>query len=319
MEPSKPSVSNSGDFYQSSTHSSELDLIDLLKSVYKQRLLVVLITVICALIAAGYLIFAPVIYRSDILLVPAVNSSDLGVSGGLGSLAALAGVNIGGDQLDKPQLAVEILKSRKFIANFIEKYDLYYKVLAVESWNKGENELVIDKNIYDGKSWLEYNDPNDSTRPSIQKSVHYFRQLFSVSVDKNTQLITITVEHYSPFIAKVWASELVNQINEDMRLLDLAEANQSLIYLEKQISNTNNSDMKELLFSLVEEQTKTIVLANIRKEYVFKVIDPAIVSEKKYKPFTLLILIGAVFFGVFCGIVTVLFRILLFPINNQND
>jgi hypothetical protein len=50
-----------------------------------------------------------------------------------------------------------------------------------------------------------------------------------------------------------------------------------------------------MLFSLIEEQTKTVMLGNVRDEYVFKTIDPAVVSELKEKPKRAIIVVVATF------------------------
>ena len=45
-------------------------------------------------------------------------------------------------------------------------------------------------------------------------------------------------------------------------------------FLQQQLERTEIADIREVLYRLIEEQTKTIMFAEVRKEYVFKVIDP---------------------------------------------
>ena len=47
---------------------------------------------------------------------------------------------------------------------------------------------------------------------------------------------------------------------------DIEEAEKSIAYLQQQISQTNIADLRTALYSLVEEQTKTLMLANVRDE-----------------------------------------------------
>ena len=42
--------------------------------------------------------------------------------------------------------------------------------------------------------------------------------------------------------------------------------------------------LDEVFAQLIEEQTKTIMLANVSKDYVFDVIDPPVAPELKSKP-----------------------------------
>src|SRR5690606_2577491 len=91
--------------------------------------------------------------------------------------------------------------------------------------------------------------------------------------------------------------KLTQAINTEMRNRDLNEAQRSIAYLNEQINQTNIADVRTMLFSLIEEQTKTVMLANVRDEYVFKTIDPAVVAEKKAKPARALIVILVVILG----------------------
>ena len=55
---------------------------------------------------------------------------------------------------------------------------------------------------------------------------------------------------------------------------DVAEAEQAITYLNKQIENTSLAELRNVFFRLIEEQTKTIMLANVSQEYLLKTLDP---------------------------------------------
>ena len=69
-----------------------------------------------------------------------------------------------------------------------------------------------------------------------------------------------------------------------MRRLDIAEAEKSIGYLTDALEKTAIADMQQIFYQLIEKQQQTKMLANVRDEYVFKVIDPAVVPEKKSGP-----------------------------------
>ena len=68
------------------------------------------------------------------------------------------------------------------------------------------------------------------------------------------------------------------------------------------------AEIKNMLFNLIEEQMKTVMLAETRDEYVFKVIDPAIVADVKFKPKRSLIVVLGVFVGMFLAIMAIIIR-----------
>ena len=135
-----------------------------------------------------------------------------------------------------------------------------------------------------------------------------FKKIFIVNEDKASGIIKLSIEHYSPYVAKEWIDLLIKTINEEMRSRDLVEAENGINYLNKQLAQTNVADVRSMLFSLIEEQTKTVMLANVREEYVFKTIDPAIVAEKKSKPMRGLIVVSSTMLGFFIAMLLVLLR-----------
>ncbi|MBU1619121.1 MAG: LPS O-antigen length regulator [Gammaproteobacteria bacterium] len=270
----------------------EIGLRELISVTWAGKWIVLVVTIIASLIASVYVFSLPNIYKSDVLLAAAEDSS-LNIPGQLGGLAALAGVNLGEKGGDKTTLALQILKSRDFIGKFIEQNNLYIEIMAAEGWDRVTNSLVIDSEIYDSASneWVREVKAPFKPKPSTMETFDEFKKLFSVNQDKTSGMITVSIEHYSPYLAKEWVDRLVKAINEDMRQRDLAEAERSIAYLNSKIDQTNIADVRSMLFSLIEEQTKTVMLANVREEYVLKTIDPAVVSEKKAKPNRILIII----------------------------
>ena len=284
---------------QSSHADDEIDLRELFSVIWQGKWLIIAVTAVFAIAAVFYALSLPNIYKSEALLAPVSDSSGMKVPGQLGGLAALAGVNLGGGGSDKTSLALEILKSREFIGRFIEKHDLFIPIMAAESWNRATNSLQIDQDIYDSetKQWVRDVKPPFQPKPSLLETHEEFMKLLNVSQDKETGMVKLSIEHFSPVIAQEWVMWLVQAINNEMRERELSEAQSSIAYLTSQLETTTIADIRTMLFSLIEEQTKTVMLANVRAEYVFKTVDPAVVAEKKAKPARALIVIIATMLG----------------------
>ncbi|GIU37010.1 hypothetical protein TUM4637_35910 [Shewanella hafniensis] len=69
-----------------------------------------------------------------------------------------------------------------------------------------------------------------------------------------------------------------------MKHWDVQKEERSTQFVNKQIELTNVADIKAILYKLVEEQAKTIMFAEVRDEYVFKTIDPALAPEERVQP-----------------------------------
>jgi uncharacterized protein involved in exopolysaccharide biosynthesis len=229
------------------------------------------------------------------------------LSGQLGGLAALAGVNLDGGGGSKTELAIEVLKSREFLGQFIERYDLYVPLMAVKGWDQASNILLIDNDVYDSENnkWIREVKAPRKEKPSLLETYEEFFKLVNVQHDTKANMVRVSIEYYSPELAQQWVTQLVADFNQYMREREAADASRSIAYLNSQVAQTNLADVRSMLFSLIEEQTKTLMLANVRDEYVFSTIDPAVVPELKDNPKRLLIVVLGLMLGGMLGIMGV--------------
>ena len=180
--------------------------------------------------------------------------------------------------------------------------------MAVEGWDESTNELIINSKIYniENKSWIS--ETPKKSQPSLWKAFKAFSATLSIDADKGTGMITLSIEHYSPEVAKQWLIWLVNDINTNMREQDKVEAQNSIDYLTKKLQETQLADMQTVFYQLIEQQTKTIMLAEVSKEYVLKTIDPANAPEEKAKPKRALIVVLGTMLGGILSVLIVLIR-----------
>ncbi|WP_350314695.1 Wzz/FepE/Etk N-terminal domain-containing protein [Pseudoalteromonas sp. TB43-MNA-CIBAN-0091] len=292
----------------------EIDLRELFTAIWQGKWTIIIITALFAVASVFYAINQPNIYKSEALLAPAEQDKAGGLgalAGQFGGLASLAGVNLGsGGGVDKTQMALEVLKSRKFTSEFIQKHNILPDLMAVESWNRKTNKIIYNKYVYNQaeNKWLREVKAPLKPEPSMQEAYKLFSQLVSANINTENGMITIAVEHVSPYIAQQWVNWLIEDINRTMKQRDVLEANKSTQFLMSQLEQTKIADIRAVLYKLVEEQAKTIMFANVRDEYVFKTIDPAIVPEQKFKPKRALICVFGVLLGGFFSTLLVLVR-----------
>ncbi|EKF9450574.1 LPS O-antigen length regulator [Vibrio cholerae] len=292
----------------------EIDLRELFRALWKGKWVILAITFGFAVGALLFALSQPNIYKADALIAPAQSSSAgnlAKMAGQLGGLAALAGVNIGGNDNSQTELAVQVIKSRQFLEAFIEKYDLLVPLMAAQKWDLTGNQLVFNQEIYNPQTgeWLRKPQGLRSEKPSAQEAFEVFsKQVFSINQDKQSGLYTISVKHYSPYIAQQWVTWLIQDINKVMRERSIAETTQNLTYLEAQLQKTAVADMQSTFYKLIEEQTKNLMLAEVQEEFIFKVIDPAVVPEIKDSPKRALICVLGTLLGGMLGVAIVLVR-----------
>lgn len=301
-------------FTDVSPASDEIDLRELISVIWQGKWLIIAVTTVFAVVSVIFAIMQPNIYKSEALLAPASEEQGGGLSAlasQFGGLASLAGVNLGSKGgVDKTQMAIEVMKSRQFASEFIQKHQLLPNLMAAKEWNINDNTISYDESLYDASSnkWVREAKAPYKPEPSMQEAFKVFSKIVKVDAAKDTGMVTVSVEHLSPSVAQQWVNWLVEDINKVMKDRDVAEANRSSEFLNKQIAQTNVADIKAILYKLIEEQAKTIMFAEVRDEYIFKTIDPALVPEEKAKPKRALICVLGTMFGGMLGLIFVLVR-----------
>jgi LPS O-antigen subunit length determinant protein (WzzB/FepE family) len=92
------------------------------------------------------------------------------------------------------------------------------------------------------------------------------------------------------------------------RSQDVNEANRAIAYLRSQLEQTQLVDMQRVFYQLIESQTRITMLADVRDEYMFRVIDPATMPDQRNSPRrSLMVIIGA-FAGVFLALLLAYLR-----------
>ncbi|HGS5164673.1 TPA: Wzz/FepE/Etk N-terminal domain-containing protein [Vibrio harveyi] len=315
MEPQKKSNQNYLPYPPNPQYKDdEIDLRELFRALWKGKWIILATTFLFVVGSVLYALSLPNIYKADALLAPAESSNGGGLSkmaGQLGGLAALAGVNLGGNESSQTDLAVQVMKSRQFVEAFINKHDLLVPLMAAKDWDLANNKLILDEEIYNPNTgeWLREAKGLRGATPTAQEAFEVFnKKVLSASQDKESGLYTVSVKNYSPYLAQQWVTWLIEDINKVMRERTIAETSQNLAYLNTQLQKTAVADMQSTFYKLIEEQTKSLMLAEVQEEFIFKVVDPAVVPELKDGPKRALICVLGSLLGGMLGVAIVLVR-----------
>ncbi|KJY89574.1 lipopolysaccharide biosynthesis protein [Vibrio neptunius] len=300
--------------------NDEIDLRQVFLTLWRGKWVVIVTTLLFALGGVVFALSQSNTYQASATLV-ASNDEKVGglaaMASQFGGLASLAGINVVSGKTDDKALSLATLESRKFINAFIDKYALLPILMATKSWDKESNKLVLDPELYDGIRWLnDPKDPEKSLEPTAWEAYKAFQSILKVSESKETGIVTVSITHLSPYVAQQWTQWLVKELNSWMKEESLTDTNRNIEYLEQQLDRTKVVDMQNVFYQLIEEQTKTLMLAEVKDEYAFKVIDPPVVPEEKVGPKRALICILSILLGGMLGVAIVLIR---YASRREND
>ncbi|GJL65416.1 MAG: LPS biosynthesis protein [Nitrospirales bacterium] len=275
-------------FYQ----DRPIDLIDLWEILWAEKLLIVGVTLAFAIGSVIYALAQIDIYRSEVLLVPAEDSQPSNpLLSQLGAAAGLVGINSADNRGNKVTTAIATMQSREFIRQFIQRYDLKPSLFA-GIWDGTESSVLFDSDIYNSESaaWVV-------GEPSDQEAISLFQSILSVARNQTSGLVTLAVEWNDPNLARNWASWLVQDVNALIKQQDLIEATGAIEYLQGQLQSTQLVEMQRAFYQLIESQTRIVMLADVREDYVFRIVDPAYAPENAIRPRRSVISIVGTFIG----------------------
>jgi LPS O-antigen subunit length determinant protein (WzzB/FepE family) len=292
-------------------YDDEIDLRELFGVLWGNKIKIIGITAVFSVVSVIYALSVPNQYKASALLAPAQQQSGglSGALGQLGGLASLAGVSIGGGESSEAQVAQEIMKSWSFIEGFIADNDLAAEVYAAEGWSRESNQLKFDNDVYavKTKTWLVKNDNIGRLGPPTSWQLFKkFSEMLAVSEDKKSGLISISIEYYSPQIAKQWLDLYILSINKHMQARQVVKVSNNIEYLEAQIEKTSITEMQEVFYTIIEEQIKSQMLAEASPDYAFVAVSPSMVPEEKSQPKRALICILGTLLGGILSVLTVL-------------
>ena len=294
----------------SDQYDDEIDLRELFSVLWAGKVKIIAITAVFAVASVIYALSVPNQYKATALLAPAQSDGGglSGALGQLGGLASLAGVSIGGGESSESQIAQEIMKSWSFVEGFIADNDLAVEVYAAEGWSKGSNELQINQDAYDseGSEWLIEDDSGVVGPPSSWQLFKAFSERVAVSEDKKSGLVSVSIEYYSPQIAKQWLDLYISAINKHMQERQVKKVSNNISYLEAQIGKTSIAEMREVFYTIIEEQTKNKMVAEASPDYAFVAVSPSMVPEEKSQPKRALICILGTLLGGMLSVLLVL-------------
>ena len=294
-----------------SNNKKEIDLEEILLILWRNKTFILFITSIFSISAVIYSLSLSNIYSSQALLSPVVHESNSFANinnSSFGSLASLTGVSLPTNADDKTKIAIEVLRSRQFFTLFNSKNNILVDLMATYDWDEGSNTLLIDDEVFDkskGK-WLRKPSPLRDSKPSNQEGHLAFMDIFSVSQNPKSGFISISINHYSPYIAQKWLELVIEEINNILREQQILQAESAIKYLEDEVLKTNVAQLQSGLYKLIESHTQKKAIARATPEYVFQTIDPPLVPEVKIKPRRSVICIMAALIGLIAATLSVL-------------
>lgn len=293
MEINKNTISN-----------DEINFQEIFGIISEKALSIIFITCIVLVFSLVFAISSPNKYISSSLLASTGKNNSLSSSlSGFSGLAGIAGISLPQQSASKSDEAIERIKSYNFFNTNILPFIKLEDLLAAESWDNYSNKVLYNTSVYNSEDnkWIRKAKYPKKTIPSSQEAFKKYKEIINISQDKNTDFILVSVEHISPNLAKNWVDLIVKNINIEMRKIDQITSSDAIKFLNESYENTKANELKQIISKLLESQMQNLMLSSSREDYIFTIIQPAVVPEEKSSPNRLLIILLGTLFGLFLG------------------
>jgi len=283
----------------------EIDLRELWQTINKGKKMIALVVFVVVSFAFVYALKIPNVYTSKSVLIPASEGSGPSL-GGLGGLAAMAGISIGGGGSMTPDVAFNsLLNNYAFMKEFVVKNNIleYYS-----DENVDENYVFAlgFRGLYElFKFEKEYDDKDEE----IFKLVEKVQKNFSISSDKKTALITVSYSDndraYPPVIINTFLKDASKYLVEN----NLRIINDKLVYFEKEMRVSEGFELHSSISGIISKILEEKVMMQSKTYYQCDVLTTASESyiKDKTKPKRGLIIVVSFITSIILGIFLVFF------------
>ncbi len=283
-------------------HDQWINLLCFCHILWKRRKMIgaMLVTAVFATIILS--LFMTNIYQANAVISPITSRDSGSGNAGLSTLAQQLGGFPGiptSAQANASEI-VSLLNSNILRRKVIDQYNLM-PVLFYGQWDSKRQTWKQGFSIagFTPFKYLKTPDMWDALR-LLEKNVKIIR-------NNKENTITISVYFHDPklatLIAEYYLITLTNYMSSEMKRV--AATNRK--YLEEQLGSTTDPFIKQKTYNMIAQQIENGMMAEVKENFAFKVIDPPMPPDKKIRPRRSQMALIALIISLFVGMATALF------------
>lgn len=262
----------------------------------------------CLALALVYLHVATYEYKVSLSVVPAASATGGGSassSGGLSSLASLAGVSLPGQTTITPfELYVESVGTPDVAERLSHNKELMQQVFRQE-WRAKEQNWQQPVSRFGGlKStlrWILGMPPKRWQSPDAARLADYLSTAIQVEEMDKKAIVTLSMETDETVFAGELLTALHGAIDDVLRQRALKRTEENIRYLSDKLSTVDQTEHRSVLAQVLGAQERSAMLANGRAAYAAEPFGGIAVSSRPVKPKPVIMLVLAIGAGLLIG------------------
>ena len=247
-------------------------------------------------------------YTTELKVTPASSSTGkLGSKfGGVGNLAALAGVTLGPSSTSATpfELYLDRLKSLE-LANELANDPVIMTTIFARDWDQSRKSWkkpsLMHSIIMNLKTFLG-RPKRVSRAPNGARLQTYLEEEISIKRSREgAPIVTITFEHENPKFAVYLLSKMDKLADNRIREKDLARATKYSAYWSSRLETAVVTELRKALSEALIEQERSIMMSSSDVPYSVIAIEPPSSSDRPTKPSIIIVLMVSFIFGGMLG------------------
>ena len=287
----------------------EIDLRELWQTILKGKKTIAIVVVIVVSLTLVYALKMPNVYKSQTVLIPTAEEGGSSL-GGLGGLAAMAGISIGGGGSMSPDVAFNSLLNNY---DFMKQFVVNNKIVEYYANPKVDENYVFAlgfRGVYElFKSDSSDPDAIINKEDEIFKIVKKLKSNISISSDKKSGLITVSYSDsdrdYVPLIVDAFLKDASTYlVKNNLHIID-----KKLRYFSNEMQVAEAFELRQSLSAMISKILQEKVMMKSKEYYQCDVLTqatPAYIKDKT-KPKRGLIMVVSFITSMILGIFLVFF------------
>ena len=147
----------------------------------------------------------------------------------------------------------------------------------------------------------------DPEIPDTWDALRLLDDIVRINQDVKQSTITLSVDFHDPALAAKIADYYLATLTDYMSSEAKRVAMTNRKYLEEQLGSTADPIIKQKTYNMIAQQIETGMMAEVKENFAFKIIDPPLAPDKKTKPkrgqMAVVSLMAALFAGSFAAFI----------------
>jgi uncharacterized protein involved in exopolysaccharide biosynthesis len=303
--------------YGTAVEEGGINLLEYWRVIWKRRKMIGWIVAITVLTAFIFSLFLTNIYQARAVIIPVTRDSMGSSSSSLGVLAQQFG-GLPGIAMPASSTTSEImslLNSNILREKMIRQYNLmpilFYNDWDVQkqAWKQGHSNLSINPLYYVSllvkaisPASAQGPQKKDPDVPDTWDALRLLAEMVTVSRNSKENTITISAEFHDPELAARIVDYFLVTLTDYMSAEAKRVAAINRKYLEEQLGSTADPFIKQKTYNMIAQQIETGMMAEVKENFAFKMIDPPLAPDKTIKPkrgqIVLLSMVMSLFLGI---------------------